>query len=281
MRYDAAVLEKTAQRFRREMWGSVVPEAVTESGIEVARFGPVQATAFGDLPEVHALNQIQGAAEPGAIAGGHLASAIEWMRQREVHCSVPVAEARPGAADADAWLDSRGYELGAGPVKFVRDLSRPIDFEVNTGIEIFALGREELDGEALSAIIAEAMGLPAPAGTLFFSLPQRPNWRCYTAALAPGELVVSTGSTMIAGDVAQLGPGNTLARGRRHGCNLALLKRRLLDAVAEGCRLAFVEIWECDLERPSAASRNLMRAGFELAYAGRTWRRPALHHAVH
>jgi hypothetical protein len=280
MEYDSAVLEKVAQRFRREMWTSVVPEAVTESGVEVARFGPVQATAFGDLPEVVSLNQIQGAAEPGAIEGGHLAAAIEWMRQREVHYWVPVADARPGAAEAEVWLGSRGYEQAHGWVRFVRDLRLPVVFETDPRIEIFELGDEELDGEALSAIIAEAMNLPAPAGTLFFSLPARLDWRCYTAALGPGELVVSTASMMIDGEIAQLGPGNTLERARGRGCNLALLKRRLRDAAALGCRLAVVEVTECAPERLSAVGRNLLRAGFELAYPGHIWQRPALDRAV-
>ena len=114
MRYDSEVLERVAQRFRRDMWDSVVPEAISESGVEVHRFGPVQATAFGDLPEIHLLQQIQGAAEPGAVADGHLAAAIEWMRAREVDYRIPVAASRPGASEAEAWLDDRGYERGAG-----------------------------------------------------------------------------------------------------------------------------------------------------------------------
>jgi hypothetical protein len=279
MDYDAARLERTAQRFRREMWSSVVPEAVTESGVEVAGFGPVQATAFGDLPEIVSLNQIQGAAEPGAIEGGHLARAIEWMRQREVHYCVPVAEARPDAHLADAWLGARGFEEGAGWIRFVRDLSPP-RFEVDREIQIYQLGNEEIDGEALSAIVAESMDLPAPAGTLFFSLPQRPNWRCYTAALAPGELVVSTASMMIEGDLVQLGPGNTVERARGRGCNLALLRRRLLDAAACGCRTAVVELPGCEPDRLNSAGRNLLRAGFEIAYVGRNWQRPVLQPAV-
>lgn len=280
MDYDSARLEMVSQRFRREMWKSVVPEAVSESGVELERFGPVQATTFGDLPAILSLNQIQGAAEPGAIDSGHLAAAIEWMRQHEVHFCVPVAEARPGADAAHAWLGDRGYEQGTGWVKFVRDLSPP-EFEVDPGIAIYELGSEEIDGEALSAIVAEAMNLPAPAGTLFFSLPQRPDWRCYTAALEPGELVVSTASMMIDGDVVQLGPGNTVERARGHGCNLALLQRRLIDAAAMGCRTAVVELWDCEPDSLSSAGRNLLRAGFEMAYMGRIWQRPALHPAVY
>ena len=278
MRYDSAVLERVAQRFRRDMWDSVVPEAVSESGVEVERFGPVQATAFGDLPEVHMLQQIQGAAEPGAIEGGHLGAAVEWMRAREVDYRIPVAAGRPGAAAAEDWLGGRGYERGAGWVKMVRDGSPP-DFDVDPGIEIYRLGEDEAEGEGLSTIAAEALEIPLVAGTLFFSLPQRNGWHCYTAALGLDEVPVSTGSMLIVDGVAQLGAGTTLEQARGLGCNAALLHRRLLDAHRAGCHTVFVEVGECDLASWSAITRNLRRAGFEEAYEGRNWQRPALHPA--
>jgi hypothetical protein len=278
MDYESAVLERIAQQFRREMWSSVVPEAVTESGVELERFGPVQATAFGDLPEIGALNQIQGAAEPGAIEEGHLAAAIEWMRSREVDYRVPVAESRPGAAEAKSWLDRRGYECGGGWVKLVRD-SGPPDLPEDRAVTVYELGEDEADGEGLSAIAAEAFRLPLTAGTLFFSLPQEEHWRCYTAALAPGEGVVATGSMMICDGVAQLGLGTTLEHARGRGCHTALLRRRLLDVVAAGCHTAFVELGECDADSLAAACRNLRRAGFRQAYESRNWQRPALHPA--
>jgi GNAT superfamily N-acetyltransferase len=260
------------------MWDSVVPEAISESGVEVERFGPVQATAFGDLPEVHLLQQIQGAAEPGAIEGGHLAAAVEWMRAREVDYRIPVAAGRPGAPDAEDWLGGRGYERGAGWVKMVRDGSPP-DFDVDPGITLYRLGEDEAEGEGLSTIAAEALEIPLVAGTLFFSLPQRNGWHCYTAALGPDEVPVATGSMLIVDGVAQLGAGTTLEEARGHGCNAALLHRRLLDAHRAGCHTVFVEVGECDLASWSAVTRNLRRAGFEEAYEGRNWQRPALHPA--
>jgi hypothetical protein len=278
MDYDSGMLERVAQKFRRDMWKSVVAEAVTESGVELERFGPVQATAFGDLPEVHSLNQIQGAAEPGAIEDGHLARAIEWIRAREVDYRVPVAESRPGAAEAKAWLSERGYERGAGWVKLVRDASWP-DLPENPAVTIYELGEHEVDGEGLSTIAAEALELPATAGTLFFSLPQEENWRCYTAALALEEGVVATGSMLIQDGIAQLGPGTTLEHARGRGCNTALLRRRLIDAAEAGCHTVFVELGEYDDERISGTYRNLRRAGFEEAYESRNWQRPALHPA--
>lgn len=278
MRYDSAVLERVAQRFRRDMWDSVVPEAISESGVEVQRFGPVQATAFGDLPEIHLLQQIQGAAEPGAVADGHLAAAIEWMRAREVDYRIPVAAGRPGATDAESWLGERGYERGAGWVKLVRNGSPP-DFQVDPSIVVYRLAKDESEGEGLSTIAAEALDMPLVAGTLFFSLPQREGWHCYTAALGPEQVPVATGSMLIADGVAQLGAGQTLEHARGRGCNSALLHRRLTDAHRAGCHTVFVEVGECDLGSWSAITGNLRRAGFEEAYEGRNWQRPALHPA--
>lgn len=278
MDYNSALLEKVAQRFRRDMWRSVVAEAVTESGVEEVCFGPVQATAFGDLPEVPGLNQIQGAAEQGAVEKGHLAAAVEWMRAREVDYRVPVAESRPGTEDAEAWLSERGYERGGGWVKLVRPATVP-DWPEDPGVRIYELGEDEADGEGLSSIVAEALDLPITAGTLFFSLPQEDDWRCYTASIGPHEEIVATGSMLIVDGVAQLGPGMTLEHARGYGCNTALLRRRLLDAAEAGCHTVFVELGEVDQQTLSSTYRRLCRAGFEEAYQSRNWQRPTLHPA--
>lgn len=279
MDFDAALLERVAQEFRRDMWESVVDEAVTESGIEVERFGPVQASAFGELPEIAVLNQIQGAAEPGAVSGGYLAAAIEWMRSREVDYRIFIAEGRPESAEAEAWLGNRGYERGEGWVTFVRDASPPPDLAVNPEIRIWPLGESEIDGEGLSAILSQGMDLPLTAETLFFSLPQRERWHCYTASLPEGR-VAATASMLIHDGVAQFGPGSTLEYARGCGCNTALLQRRLQDAIAAGAHTIFAEVWDCQPERFSAVGRNLVRAGFEQAYAVRNWQRPALRPAA-
>ena len=278
MDYDSAVLERFARQFRREMWESVVPDAVSESGVVVREFGPVQATAFGDLPEAHCLNQIQGAAEPGAVEDGCLAEAIEWMRSREVDFRVPVADDRPGAAEAQAWLSQRGYERDRGWLKLVRDGSLPEIF-ADPEIMIFELGAEEIDGEGLSTIVAEVLDLPTTAETLFFSLPLEEHWHCYTAAVDPDDGIVATAGMMILDGVAQLSPGTTLEHARRQGCDTALLRRRLLDASAAGCHTVFVELGECDPIDLQAACRNFYRAGFQGAYESHNWQRPALHPA--
>lgn len=278
MEYESALLERVAQRFRRDMWMSVVPEAVTESGIEVQAFGPVQATAFGELPEVPGLNQILGAAEPGAIENGDVASAIEWMRAREVDYCVPVAAVRPGAAEAEAWLRGRRYERGVGWLKLVREATPP-ELPEDPGIVVYELGAEEGDGEGLSTIVAEALAMPVIVGTLFFSLPQTDGWRCYTAARDPEVGIVATGSMLIHDGVAMLGLDATLEEGREQGCHMALIQRRLRDAAEAGCHTVVTELGEYDPDCLAVAYRNLRRAGFEEAYHSRSWQRPALHPA--
>lgn len=278
MDYDSAALERVAQLFRYEMWKSVVPDAVTEVGIEVQRFGPVQATAFGREPQLSSLNQIQGAAEPGAVESGHLADAVEWMRSREVDYRVPVAECRPGSAGAEAWLSGHGYERGAAWSKFVRngrDVAPP-ELPEDPDIEIFELGEEEADGEGFSCIVREGLDLPIMAETLVSSLPMEDSWRCYTAVLAPEPRAVATGAMLIDEGIAQLGLDVTLRRGRRHGCNKALLRRRLLDAAEAGCHTVFAELGECAPDHLAAAAHNLAEAGFVETYRSRNWQRPAL-----
>jgi hypothetical protein len=277
--FDAALLERVAQEFRRDMWESVVAEAVTESGIEVEQFGPVQASAFGELPEIAVLNQIQGGAEAGAVSGGYLAEAIEWMRAREVDYRIFIAEGRPESAESEFWLGTRGYERGDGWVTFVRDATPP-RIAPHPEITIWPLGDSELDGEGLSAIVSQGMDLPLTAETLFFSLPQRARWHCYTASLAPEERVAATASMMIHEGVAHFGPGNTLDHARGRGCNTALLQRRLVDAIEAGCHTIFAEVWDCQPDRFSTVGRNLVRAGFEQAYEVRNWQRPALRPAA-
>lgn len=277
--HDPGALERVAQQFRRDMWNSVTADAVSESGVELRRFGPVQVTAFGDLPEAECLNRIQGAAEPGAIEQGHLGRAIEWMRSREVDYRVPVAADRPGTAAAEGWLGQRGYERGSGWAKLVRDASPP-DWPEDPSITIFALGEDEADGEGLCDIASEAFELPLTASVLFFSLPQASNWRCYTAALGDEPGIVSTASMMISGGVAQLGLAATRPEARGRGCNRALLRRRLVDAAAAGCHTVFVALGEFEHDGAAAARHNLARAGFREAPGSRNWQRPALHPAA-
>jgi GNAT superfamily N-acetyltransferase len=253
------------------MWRTAAPDAVAECGIEERRFGPVQATVFASLPESPVLNQVRGAAEPGAVEEGHLAAALEWARGFGIDCRVPVASRRPGTAAAESWLNRHGFEQGRGLVKYVRDAAWP-ELPGVPGVTVWEIGEDEADGETMFFGAAPALGLPGPAGTLLFSLPTQENWRTYTAELE-GQ-IVSFGSMLIHEGVAVIDLDATIEGFRRRGCNQALLRTRLLAAAETGCDTVVAELPEGEDEGVATAVRNLLRAGFVPAYRSMNWQRP-------
>ena len=271
MEYDPALLEGVSQRRRHDMWRTAAPDAIAECGIEERCFGPVQATVFASLPESPMLNQVLGAAEPGAVAEGHLAAALEWADGFGIDCRVPVAHRRPGTAAAEDWLNRHGFEQGRGVVKYVRDASWP-EMPGVPGVTVWEIGEDEADGEVMSFTAAPALGLPGPAGTLLFALPIQENWRTYTAEVE-GQ-IVSFGSMFIHEGVAVMDLDATLDGFRRRGCNQALLRERLFAAAEVRCDTVVAELPESEEEGVAIAIRNLLRAGFVPAYRSMNWQRP-------
>jgi hypothetical protein len=264
--YDPHAIDAIEAEFCRDTWQAVRPEAAAEHGIALASFGPVQATIVPELPEVQIANMILGATTPGAVTEGQLEAAIAWARERGANPCVPVTPGLEGSAEAEAFLRGAGFAPGYGWMKFVRD-THPPRFSVPDDVEVVELSAA--DEEPFAAIVAAGFGLPAWGAELFAQLPGRPGWRCYVAKL-DGVAQAAAAMFLDAG-LAELGMAATLEPGRRRGCQLALLGRRIRDAAGEGCDLCFVETGERVPERPSNSYRNILRAGFEEAYICPNW----------
>jgi GNAT superfamily N-acetyltransferase len=264
--YDPHAIEAIEARFFRDTWEAVRPEAAAEHGIALASFGPVQATIVRELPGVQIANMILGATAPGAVADGQLEAAIAWARERGANPKVPVPRGLEGSAEAEAFLRAAGFAPGYRWMKFVRD-AHPPRFSVRDDVEVIELGAGS--EEPFAAIVAAGFGLPAWAAELFVQLPGRPGWRCYVAKV-DGSAQAAAAMFLDAG-IAEFGMAATLEPARRRGCQLALLRRRLLDATAAGCELCFVETGERVPERPSNSYRNILRAGFEEAFLCPIW----------
>ncbi|MGV1047518.1 MAG: GNAT family N-acetyltransferase [Solirubrobacterales bacterium] len=273
VRYELATLDAIDARFWREIWESVPAPVAAEHGIESRDFGPVQATVVGDLGRVGMLNRIIGATAPGAVADGHLAAATAWARDRGASPHVAVTPDRAGTAAAEEWLRGNGFSPGYGWMKFARD-AHPPRFRPPADVEVLELTQGSAD--PFGMVAATGFGMPAWGAAFFAQLPGRDGWRCY-AARVDGE-IAACGAMVIDGAVAELGIGATLESARRRGCQLALLRRRIVDAAAAGCRTLFVETGERAEDRPAGSYRNILRAGFEEAYLCPNWRpaeRPA------
>lgn len=252
--------------FWRDIWDSVPAPVAAEHGIERRDFGTVQASMVTDLPRVGLLNLTFGATDPGAIASGDLAAALEWDRSCGISPYIPVTPGLDDSEAAEAWLAANGYCRGDGWMKFVRD-PHPPRFPAPEGVEIVELSDPEQ--KPFGMIAATGFGMPAWAAAFFAGLPGREGWRCYVA-MVDGE-AQGCGAMLIDDGVAAFGIGATLEPARRRGCQLALLHRRIVDAIASGCRTLFVETGRGGGDGPGRSYRNILRAGFKEAYLCPNW----------
>lgn len=266
--YDSLALDRVERRFWRECWDAVPASVAAERGLAVREFGPVQASVVDALPDVGMMNLVLGATREGAIEGGHLEAACEWVRSRGVASYVPVSPGLANTTEVEDWLRARGFSPAYAWMKFVRD-PHPPRFKA-PDVEVVELGPG--DDEPFGAIAANGFGLPAWAGAFFADLPGREGWRCYIARV--DGTAQACAAMLIDGGVAEFGIAATLEPARGQGCQLALLRRRIADAVQAGCHTLFVETGERVEGRPAGSYRNILRAGFEEAYLRPNWTRP-------
>ena len=96
---DPAALDATEQRFWRELWRAAPPALAAEHGIDLASFGPAQATIVRDLAPVRAMNLVLGAAEADEA---QLGAALDWVRNAGVDCYVALTAGLPHSGKAEA-----------------------------------------------------------------------------------------------------------------------------------------------------------------------------------
>jgi len=265
--YDTKALDACERDFWNDVWRSVPAELAEEKGVELRDFGPVRASVVRELPRVGMMNLVLGATEPGAVEGGHLAAAVEWAASHGVNYYVPVTPGLPATDAADEWLRSNGHTRGYAWMKFIRGAHPPRFAAPDVDVV-------ELTDPAqapFGMIVATGFELPAWAAAFFAELPGRESWRCYGARV-DGE-IQACAAMHVHDDLAEFGPAATLEPARGRGCQMALLHRRILDAIDAGCRAFWVETGERVPDRPSISYRNILKAGFEEAYLRPNWRR--------
>ena len=172
--------------------------------------------------------------------------------------------------EVEGWLTARGYVGGRRWVKLWHDL-----VEIPTPATSLRLERiDPSSAEAFGRIAVAAFEMP-PIVAPFTTAPiGRPGWTHYLGY--DGDEPVSAAAMYVTGDVAWLGFGATLESARGRGGQSAMFAARLRDARAAGCRWAITETGEETEEEPVNHSyRNMLRAGFQLAYARRNWVRRA------
>jgi hypothetical protein len=265
--FDPVALDQTERRFWRELWDAVPAAVAVAHGVRRAEFGPIQATVTAGLPAARTLNLVLGTERGDAAAEGFLGEAIDWARGHGARGFALLDPESPGAAAAEAGLSAAGFERAGGWMRFVRD-AHPPRFAVADDVEVVEIDASDVDSP-FGTIAALGFGLPEWVASLLSPLPSLPDWSCYLARV-DGE-PQACAALLFDGDVAELGIAATLEGGRRRGCQLALLRRRIEDATAAGARTLFVETGERVPGHPSPSYANILRAGFEEAYLCHGW----------
>jgi len=183
-------------------------------------------------------------------------------------CEVSVAPLSPHATPPDLpmWFEDRGYAPSRNWVKLwhpLQDLPTPA-----TDLRIELVGPEWAEDFARISVI-EAYGMPPEIGPVAWATMGRPGWRHYLGF--DGDEPVSSAAMRIDDGIAWLGFGATTEGYRRRGGQSAMFARRLKDARDAGCRLAITETGEESADDPNPSYHNMLRSGFQYAYARRNW----------
>jgi hypothetical protein len=159
-----------------------------------------------------------------------------------------------------AWLGDAGLTRRDRWAKVYRgaDPAAP----VATDLEIRPVERSE--AATFAHVVAAGFGMPPVLRSWIAAAVGRPNWRHYLAW--DGATPVAGAALFMYGDAGWLGVASTLPPARRRGAQGALMARRIEDGGALGCRWFVTETGEDTPARPNPSYRNMVRAGFTLAY---------------
>lgn len=232
--------------------------------VRVRRFGTgVVATAAAGLPDLDWMQHVMGLA-PGDEA--LVPEIVTWYQQLGIR---PRFEIAP--ADDFFPLAAALAEAGARQTGFIDALSAPVALPSGTAPSRVRVARVEpasQDAGLFARVLLGGHGVPDDALREHWSAvaqwPEEPAWECYLACV-DGE-ALGAAALAIDGGTGYLASASTLPAGRRHGCQTALIHRRLHDAVSAGCDLVVT------LATPGTTShRNLERAGLGVAYTKVFW----------
>jgi GNAT superfamily N-acetyltransferase len=258
-----ALLELSEANAAREMIvAAMEAEEVTDCGLAQVAIGSGVALAASRL-DLLVLNRVVGlgVAEP---ATREMFDMVEEL-YRSIGVRRYALQIAPGIQPApiDRWLSERGAIHSGSWCKLGREIDREIPPAPGSELRVTAIAREH--AAIFGAVICAAYGFPEKMRSLAAATIGRAGWQHYLAW--DGALPVAAGALHIHDEIAWLGMGATIPGQRGRGAQSAIIHRRLEDARERGCRLAVTETAEGSDGSPAPSCRNLLRAGFRVAYS--------------
>jgi GNAT superfamily N-acetyltransferase len=208
--------------------------------------GDAVALRVAALPQVVELNRIVG------LTSLEQLDALEpvYGGDRVVVCLDP----ETGLGEA---LLARDYELGYPWHKFVRGVA-PLEASTDLRVD------DATDGAEYGATFAGGYGLPPPIGAWIGRAVGRPGWHCFVAR--NGDRAAACAALFVDGDTGWCGGAATLPSDRGRGAQGALFAARIRRAAELGVTTLVTETGAPRDGAPGPSYRNMLRAGFEVAY---------------
>jgi ribosomal protein S18 acetylase RimI-like enzyme len=163
-------------------------------------------------------------------------------------------------SDLEQRLLDHGFEHYNNWVKLHRD-AIPLT-GVKSDLEVRRVGPEH--GEDFARITSECFGWPESFRTWLAASIGRKNWNHYIAF--SNDTPAATAAVYLDSKAAWVDFAATLPEFRGRGAQAALMKQRIDDAIAAGCRMLVVETSEQKPDKEAPSYRNMRRYGFEVAY---------------
>jgi hypothetical protein len=265
---SSAEVAELVERAEARAWASFYRSAPTATadalGIRVVTFGPTTALAMAGAP-FPLVNRVIGLGVGAPATEGvvdELLAVYGGIGVKDFAVQI-AEEARP--SELTRWLGERNLVAGGAWAKTFRGNGPVSALQGPARVE----RASHLDVDTFGDVATRGFEMPEVFGPLFGGLVGKPDWHVYLAYDGPDA--IATGAMYVMGDVAWLGMGSTLPAHRRRGAQGALLARRLEDGIELGCRWFVTETGAEDPDRPNASLRNMLRAGFEVAYLRRNY----------
>lgn len=257
LRLDSAEAEFNVAKF-----SALRDEGENYRGVEIKHFGSVIVTAVSHLARNPSYNRVFCFTEGDM---GHIAEIVTWFRERKVRMWFDIAPPLVSQPTLRA-LDSEGFVLSrftdivyAKPTIFQ---SPPVE---GMSIEQIGLGND-------FAKFAYALSLAFEIPTNILDKTEQftrieysdTRWRRYLAFIDGQPASVAC---VYAGEQAtSIAVMGTVPRYRNRGCQTALLRKCLADAAKAGSDLIVSQTGS-----GSTSERNMVRAGFQVAYTKLLW----------
>lgn len=232
------------------------------SDVSIASFGAARAARTPDHPDVDFLNTVhrllpEDAEQVPRLAAHYAEAGVQpWLELMPA----------PGFNRlAAALADAGGRQVGFLAMS-ERGLPAPPAGGLPAGVAVEAVGS---DLEDFARVLPA--GHDVPADRLEGAIRRTRECAGISGArlyLARVHRIPAAAAVLfLAPPVAYLANASTLEVHRRHGCQTALIQRRLADAAAAGCtRAAVITEWG------SQSHANMARAGFHGVYTKAIWR---------